>query len=255
MKSVIPWLGSKRRMAKQIISLMPEHRCYVEVFGGSGAVLFARPEPAEVEVINDLDSELVNLYRVLKHHVGEFCMQFRYGLVSRQLFDWLKITPPETLTDIQRAARFYYLQKLAFGGKRVSQTFGTSATRSPRINLMRIEEDLSEIHQRLASVVIEQLGWSECLDRYDRPETLFLIDPPYWETEGYATPRMDLPDYERLAERIDSLAGRAILTINAHKEMGRIFGHLPHTPVSIRYTVGGGRGSLAEEWVCRSWSA
>lgn len=216
--------------------------------------MFARPEPAEVEVINDLDSELVNLYRVLKHHVGEFCMQFRYGLVSRQLFDWLKLTPPETLTDIQRAARFYYIQKLSFGGKRVSPTFGTSATRSPRINLLRIEEDLSEIHQRLTSVVIEQLDWATCLDRYDRPETLFLLDPPYWATEGYATPPLSLGDYEEIARRISRLAGKAILTINPHPEMERVFGHLHRQSVSIRYTVGGGHGKAAEEWVCCSWT-
>ncbi|QPP51544.1 DNA adenine methylase [Halomonas sp. SS10-MC5] len=92
---------------------------------------------------------------------------------------------PRHLTDIQRAARFFYLQKLAFGGKVAGQTFGTSATSPPRLNLMRIEEDLSTAHLRLARTVVEHLDWAECMRRYDRPGTLFYLDPPYWGTAGY----------------------------------------------------------------------
>ena len=105
MRSPIPWMGSKRRLAAAIVDRMPPHQCYVEVFAGSGAVLFARETPAPVEVLNDIDGELVNFFRVLKHHLLEFCTQFRFAVVSRRIFEWTQDTPPETLTDIQLMGR------------------------------------------------------------------------------------------------------------------------------------------------------
>ncbi|GLU34485.1 hypothetical protein Busp01_43270 [Trinickia caryophylli] len=104
---------------------------------------------APVEVLNDINGELVNLYRVMQHHVEEFVPQFKSAISSRQVFKWHQQSRPETLTDIQRAARFYYLQQHAFGGKVDGQTFDT-ATTAPSINLVRIEEVLSAAHLRLA---------------------------------------------------------------------------------------------------------
>ncbi|EAA0946135.1 TPA: DNA adenine methylase, partial [Escherichia coli O25b:H4-ST131] len=101
--------------------------CYVEPFCGAAALYFLKT-PGKIEVINDINGELVNLYRVVKHHLEEFVRQFKWALVSRQIYKWLQITPEETLTDIQRAARFYYLQKQAFGGKVAEHSFGTSTT-------------------------------------------------------------------------------------------------------------------------------
>ncbi|PYE17270.1 hypothetical protein C7410_12679 [Paraburkholderia silvatlantica] len=72
--------------------------------------------PAEVEALNDMSDELVNLYRVVQHHLEVFVRQFKWALTSRPVFRWLQDTRPETLTDIQRAARFYYLQQNCFGG-------------------------------------------------------------------------------------------------------------------------------------------
>lgn len=153
---VIPWIGGKRRLAKHILPLFPEHRCYVEPFCGAAALFFMK-RPAQAEVLNDINGDVTNLYRVLQHHLEEFVRQFKWSLVSREMYRWLQITPEETLTDIQRAARFYYLQKLAFGGKVESRTFGTATTSPPRLNLLRMEEDLSAAHLRLARVCIENL--------------------------------------------------------------------------------------------------
>lgn len=127
---IIPWIGGKRRLADHIIPRFPKHDCYVEVFAGGAALYFMR-SPARVEVINDINGELVNLYRVVQHHLEEFVRQFKWALTSRQVFEWLKHTVPETLTDIQRAARFYYLQKSCFGGKLEGQTFGTRTEHPP----------------------------------------------------------------------------------------------------------------------------
>jgi DNA adenine methylase len=147
---IIPWIGGKRRLADHLIPRFPAHDCYVEVFAGGAALYFLRP-PAKVEVINDINGELVNLYRVVQHHLEEFVRQFKWALTSRRVFEWLKDTIPETLTDIQRAARFYYLQKSCFGSKLEGQTFGTATTTPPGLNLLRIEEELSAAHLRLAN--------------------------------------------------------------------------------------------------------
>ncbi|MDB5802252.1 MAG: methyl-directed repair adenine methylase [Rhodocyclales bacterium] len=181
---IIPWMGGKRRLAKKLFSLFPQHECYVELFCGGAALYFLRPVPAPVEVLNDVNGELINLYRVVERHLEEFCHQFKWALTSRQVFKWQQETRPETLTDIQRAARFYYLQHHAFAGKVSGQNFGT-ATTARGFNFMRIEEQLSASHLRLAcGTFIENLAWHDCLDRYDRPHTFFYADPPYWETEG-----------------------------------------------------------------------
>jgi DNA adenine methylase len=149
-------MGGKRRLADRLIPLFPPHECYVEVFAGGAALFFMRPQPAPVEVLNDLNGDLVTLYRVVQNHLEEFVRQFKWALSSRQIFEWQKMTRPETLTDIQRAARFFYLQQHAFGGKVTGQTFGT-ATTGPAINLLRIEENLSSAWQRLAGTYVENL--------------------------------------------------------------------------------------------------
>lgn len=234
---VIPWIGGKRRLAKHILPLFPAHECYVEPFAGAGALFFMK-EPARAEVLNDINGDLVNLYRVIKHHLHEFLRQLEWSLVSRQLFEWAKVAVPETLTDIQRAARFYYLQKLGFGGKVEGRTFGTSTTGGVRLNLYRVEEDLSQAHLRLANTTIEHLPWDACIERYDRPHTLFYCDPPYWGTEGYGV-EFGLEQYDRIAELARTMAGRIVISVNDIPEMRAAFAGLNIQRRDINYTVGG----------------
>ncbi|PHV00152.1 DNA adenine methylase [Iodobacter sp. BJB302] len=234
---IIPWMGGKRRLAKHILPLFPEHSCYVEPFCGAAALFFLK-EPAKVEVINDVNGELVNLYRIVRHHLEEFVRQFKWALTSRQIFKWLQITPEETLTDIQRAARFFYLQKMAFGGKVDGQTFGTATTTPPRLNLLRLEEDLSAAHLRLSRTYIENLDWAACIKKYDRVHTLFYCDPPYWGTAGYGV-EFGLHEYQRMAELAKSITGHMIISVNDIPEMREVFDGLTIERVEINYTVGG----------------
>ncbi|EDS5585809.1 DNA adenine methylase [Salmonella enterica subsp. enterica serovar Saintpaul] len=232
---IIPWIGGKRRLAKHILPLFPKHTCYVEPFCGAAALYFLK-EPSRVEVINDVNGELVNLYRVVKHHLEEFVRQFKWALVSRQIYKWLQVTPEETLTDIQRAARFYYLQKQAFGGKVADHTFGTSTTSAPRFNLLRIEEELSLAHLRLARTIIEHTDWAKCIERYDRPHTLFYCDPPYWGTEGYGVD-FPLTEYESMAQLATSIQGKMIISVNDIPEMRKAFAGLEMQSVGIKYNL------------------
>lgn len=233
---MVRWIGGKRRLAPQILPLFPEHSCYVEPFCGAAALFFLKA-PAKVEVLNDVNGDLVRLYRVVQHHLDEFIRHFRWALASRELFAWLKATPTETLTDIQRAARFYYLQRLAFGGKVDGQNFGTATTSRPALNLLRMEEELSAVHLRLHQVTIEHLDWHACLERYDRPHTLAYLDPPYYGTTGYGVD-FGLEEYTRMAELLRNMKGKAIVSVNDIPAMRQAFAGLTMKRLAITYTVG-----------------
>lgn len=249
---LVPWIGGKRRLVKHILPMFPEHTCYVEPFCGAAALYFSKA-PAKAEVLNDVNGDVVNLYRVVRHHLEEFTRQFKWALTSRQMFKWLQVTPGETLTDIQRAAKFFYLQKQAFGGKVTGQTFGTAATAPPRLNLLRLEEDLSAAHLRLANTYIEHLDWSVCVAKYDRAGTLFYCDPPYWGTEGYGV-GFGLEQYDRLAELARTIKGRMVISVNDIPEMRKAFKGLAMDRLDIAYSVSRAEArKTTGELVIRSW--
>ncbi len=245
--TVFPWVGGKRKLVKCLLPLFPEHSCYVEPFCG-GAALFFMKEASKAEVLNDINGDIVNLYRVIQNHLEEFIKQFKWALTSREIFKWLKDTPPETLTDIQRAARFYYLQKLSFGAKSESRTFGTSTTSPSSLNILRMEETLSEAWLRLHRVTIEHLDWRECIQRYDRTETL----PPYWQTQGYGVP-FGMEQYAQMAELARSAKGKMLISVNDHPDMRRVFGGLEILTVATTYSVGGNNGHKAGELIISNY--
>lgn len=251
---IIPWLGGKRRLADRLLTLFPPHECYVEVFAGGAALYFLRPIPAKTEVLNDVNGELINLYRVVQNHLEEFVRQFKWALSSRQVFKWLQDTRPETLTDIQRAARFFYLQQHAFGGRVEGQSFGT-ATTGPAINLCRIEENLSAAYLRLAGTDVENLNWLNCAERYDRPHTFFYMDSPYWQTEGYG---VDFPfeNYLRMADFMRRCKGKVMVSINDHPDIREAFAGFQIEQTSLKYSVANqrqGGQAASSELVIMNW--
>ena len=251
---IIPWLGGKRRLAEKLLPMFPPHECYVEVFCGGAALYFLRQVPAPVEVINDINGDLVNLYRVVQNHMEEFVRQFKWAISSRQIFKWQQMTKPETLTDIQRAARFYYLQHHAFGGKIDGQNYGT-ATTAPMINLCRIEESLSAAHLRLSGTNVENLSWLECMKRYDRGHTFFYLDPPYWQTEGYGVP-FEFDQYEQMSSFMRGCKGKVMVSINDHPDIRRAFDGLAMLELGIKYSVGNNQAApqVSQELVITNWS-
>ncbi|WP_205320033.1 hypothetical protein [Notoacmeibacter marinus] len=110
--------------------------------------------------------------------------RLRFQIASRREFERLKASDPKTLTDLERAARFLYLQRLAFGGKVAGRNFGIDRTQPARFNIVKLASTLEAIHERLSGVVIEQLPWRNFIDRYGRPGMLFYLDPPYWGVGG-----------------------------------------------------------------------
>src|ERR1051326_4557117 len=163
----LPWVGGKNRLATKIIALLPEHTTYVEPFAGGAQVLFHKP-PSNVEVLNDLDFDIVNFFRVCQWHYEELVRYLRYCLVSRKLHELHSATDPATLTDIQRAGRFFYLQKNSFGGLIVRRAFHYGVTHPPNYNLERIPEIIEQAHKRLQRVQVECLPYQKIIEKYDR---------------------------------------------------------------------------------------
>lgn len=217
----LPYIGGKHRLAAQIIALFPEHTTYVEAFAG-GAQVFFRKEPSKVEVLNDLDYEIVNFYRVCQSHYEELIRYLRFTVASRTWFAILRATDPATLTDIQRAARFLYLQKNAFGGLILKPNFHYGVTKASNFNPARIPAIIEAAHQRLARVQIESLPYEQILEKYDRPTTLFYLDPPYWERKLYKF-NFKENDFIALERRLRNVQGRFILSLDDHPKVRELF--------------------------------
>lgn len=247
------WIGGKSQLARRIIESIPEHTCYCEVFSGAAWVLFKKPESA-VEIINDLSNDVVNLYRVIQNHLEEFIRQFKFQLISREEWTRLNAVPPETLTDIQRAAQFYYLQRLSFGGKVQGRTYGTATTNRPRLNLLRIEEDLSSAHLRLAQVWVENLDFEACIQRHDREHTFFYLDPPYHGVEHYYGKELfKREDFQRLADLLANIKGKFLLSINDTPEIRQIFTRFTHEEATVTYSCGKAKRPKAGELLIRNY--
>lgn len=245
-RPIAPYLGGKRNLASRITAIIDahDHKTYAEPFVGMGGVFFRRTGQARAEVINDRGRDVANLFRILQRHYPQFLETLRFQLTTRAEFERLVKTEPDTLTDLERAARFLYLQRTAFGGKISGRNFGVSIDRPARFNLTTLEPMLEDVHTRLAGVVIECLDYSEFLRRYDSPGTLFYLDPPYWGCEGdYGKALFEREDFTRLAEQIGGLKGRFLLSINDVPEIREIFAAFHITPVSTTYTIGSAKSS------------
>src|ERR1700758_5232255 len=162
----LPYIGGKNRLAKKIISMLPEHITYVEPFAGGAQVLFHKT-PSAVEVLNDLDFDIVNFFRVCQWHYQELIRYLKFCLASRKLHELHTKTDPATLTDIQRAGRFFYLQKNSFGGLILKQRFHYGVAQPSNYNPERIAEIIERAHQRLARVQIESLPYELVLEKFD----------------------------------------------------------------------------------------
>jgi len=231
----LPYIGGKNRLATKIISLLPEHTTYVEAFAGGAQVLFHKP-PSNVEVLNDLDFDVVNFFRVCQWHYEELVRYLRFCLASRKLHELHVKTDPAVLTDIQRAGRFFYLQKNSFGGLIVKQKFHYGVIQPSNYNLERIPEVIEQAHRRLARVQVESLPYEQVLERYDRATTVFYLDPPYWERKLYKF-NFTAPQFIDLERRLRALKGKFILSLDDRTEVRNLFAKFKMQTVDLAYTA------------------
>ncbi|HEY5215044.1 MAG TPA: DNA adenine methylase, partial [Acidobacteriaceae bacterium] len=231
----LSYIGGKRALAKRIIAIFPEHTTYVETFAG-GAQVFFRKQPSKVEVLNDLDREIVNFYRVCQQHYEELIRYLRFTLVSRAWFELLQATDPATLTDIQRAARQLYLLKNSYAGLVRNPSFRYGTAQPPGFNPERLPEIIEETHQRLARVQIECLPYEKVLAKFDGASTLFYLDPPYYDRKLYKY-NLEPDDFRKMAELLKKLRGKFVLSLNDVPEVRAIFKAFQIKGIDLSYTA------------------
>lgn len=249
-RPLAPYIGGKRQLAKRLIALInaSEHHTYAEVFVGMGGVFLRRDRRPKAEVINDWSENVSTFFRVIQHHYLAFLDMLRWQVTSRAGFEKLLAMEPSSLTDLQRSARFLYLQRLAFGGKVRGRGFGVDPATSARFDVTKLGPMIEAVHERLSGVVIERLPWSDFIARYDRPGTLFYLDPPYYGYESdYGRDLFDRGQFQLMAEQLRGVRGRFILSLNDHPDVRRIFSGFAFRDEQLTYTVGGGAGRAARE--------
>lgn len=231
LKPPISRMGGKSRLRKTIINMLPEHTCYVEPFFGAGWVYFGK-EKSEVEVINDVDKELINLFRMIKEHSEEVERVLKYEVISRDSFRMYKDMNIEHMTEIQRAVRYLYIISNSFASKGVS--FGYGALRGPSKKIFA--QDLEKLRDRLMNTYIENRSAFEIIEKYDRPGTLFFCDPPYLDKTGYHD-KFTLEDHIILRDILSNIKGKFILTINDHERIRELYKDFYIEEVDVMYSI------------------
>lgn len=247
MNSPIKWVGGKRNLRKEIVSIMPKHMQYVEVFTGAAWVLLEK-EPSKLEIINDINSDLINFYRVTqdKDKCNQLIEKLYYIPKSREIFDEfdVKIKTKEYKDDVEHAVMFYYLLKLVFGGRfdRVKKSFCVPNDGRKNINYDKFPNEFLALHERLKNVYIEKQDYKYILDKYDRKDGqgLFYLDPPYLETteKNYGV-NFDIDEYKTLSSKLKSLNSKFILTCNDKEELRVIFEEFNIIGKEVHYSVSG----------------
>ena len=221
LRSPIAWLGGKGRMVTKLLPLIPPHKIYVEPFGGGASLLVAR-EPSAVEVYNDLNSGLVNFFRVLrnKKQFEKFHRLAALTPFSREEHDLCKATWAGEKDPVERAHRFFVVARMSFGGI-FDNSWGYTVHSSSRGmagavgRWLGAVERLPEVSTRLLRVQVEHADAFEVIERYDTPETFFYLDPPYVlstrKSGGYEH-ELDDSQHRRLVELLLRVEGKVLLS-------------------------------------------
>jgi DNA adenine methylase len=240
-----PWIGGKRLLARRICEILARtpHDAYVEPFVGMGGVFLRRAVRPGVEVINDISGDVVTLFRVLQRHPEALLRELAWRPAMRAEFDRLKGARVQDLTDIERAARFLYLQHLAYGGKVTGRNFGVDARQGHNFDLRRLEPRMRRLHDRLAGVIIENEDWADLIPRYARPGTLFYLDPPYYGSEDdYGKDLFGRDQFKALGEALAASDGRVLVSINDTPEIREAFAGFDLEMVETKYSIAGAQG-------------
>lgn len=232
MKPPIARMGGKSKLRKTIIGMIPEHTCYVELFFGAGWVYFGK-DPSKVEVINDIDKELINLFKMIKYHAPEIERLLQYEFSGRDIFEEYKTYTLEYLTEIQKSIRFLYLMSQSFAGR--GNNYGYKVTGKPSPNIF-YKGVLTEIKERLRNTFVENLSFENIIEKYDRENTFFFCDPPYWQTCGY-TNEFGEKEHLLLRDKLVNLKGKFLLTINDHKDVREWYKNFNIKEVEVVYSV------------------
>ncbi len=258
-KAPFTWYGGKHRLAPHIVALIPPHEMYVEVFGGSGAVLFSKQRARRLDVYNDRNSGAVSFLRVLRDRPEELAQRLTLTPYARQEYIRCRETWQQVDDEVERARRWFVATAQAYGGGGRSACTGWSANwpgvgSTPQAKLFaRRIDSMLEFAARLRGVQIECLDWRECITRYDGDDVVMYLDPPYLpETRIRATDyvhEMDRDDHAELLARVVDLRATVIISgyeSEMYEEALQGFERRTYNVPLLVTTSGGGRARRTE---------
>lgn len=237
---VAPWQGGKRNLAKRLVARIADvpHTVYAEPFVGMGGVFFRRPSRPRKEAINDINEDVVLLFRWLQRHYQQVLDALKWQICSRAEFERLLGMDTSRMTELERVARFLFVQRASFGG--IGKYFGVTRTAPARFDLTKLVPMLEDVHERLCGVDIERLPYADFIRTYDTSSTLFYLDPPYWGSEDYYGKGLfTKTDFAHLRTLLDDLKGRFILSINDTPPIRDIFAGYHFEEVQTTYRLSG----------------
>jgi DNA adenine methylase len=220
LRPVVKCYGGKHYLAKWIISQFPEHQIYLEPFGGAASVLLNKT-PVGVEVYNDLNLRITNIFRVLQKQGADFAARMEFVPYSQKEFEDAGTYPPGA-TDLDKAVCDYIRYRQSFGGKGTTWSCTTGRPRGGKAGdvnawLTAIDQ-LPEITARLMRVQFLHQPAIQAIRRFDSPETLIYCDPPYLPETREANSRdiycveMTEADHRGLADVLNACASAVVLS-------------------------------------------
>ncbi|MDN5090991.1 DNA adenine methylase [Aliarcobacter butzleri] len=237
LKAPFGWVGGKTQLARDIIDLIPqEHKTYIEVFGGAGSVLYQK-EPSKLEVLNDINSELINLHRAIRNNPQSLSIYLNDLLISREIFNDIKSKHLRGRNNIEKAAFYFYQLTQSFGSKGDNFAMATKSGRKPK----NIYRNFKTISERLKGVTIENMSFNKLIPLYDKDDAFFYVDPPYVSTESYYknTGGFGLKEHEELAQLLSNIKGKFLLSYNDSVIVRELYkGFYIRSTKEIRYTLG-----------------
>ena len=208
------WIGGKRALREAVVQRFPlDYERYIEVFGGGGWVLFHKPPWGDFEVYNDFNGLLVNLYRIVRDRPEEFVEALRYVLNAREDFECIRmaLARDSPVSEVQKAAWFYQIIRYSYAS-------GLSSFAGQPHDMWGNFPLIQQAHRRLKDVVIEHQDFERLVRHYDRPTSLFYLDPPYHATEGYyqnvGEAGFTEADHFRLRDLLLGIEGKFLLSYN-----------------------------------------
>lgn len=212
LKAPFGWVGGKSKLSRDIIGLIPEeHKLYVEVFGGAASVFYAK-QRSKLEVLNDINSDLINLHRAIRNRPETLSFFLNEMLISREVFEGIKRRRWKARNKIEAAAFYLYQLTQSFGSKGDSFAMSAKSGRKPK----DIYKSYSNWSKRLKGVTVENKSFQELIPLYDKEDAFFYVDPPYVSTEKYYknTGGFGIKEHEELAELLSNVKGKFLLSYN-----------------------------------------
>lgn len=238
-KQLFPFMGSKpKKLTSFITSIIPEHKCFVDVFGGSGVVLSEKPkEISKVEVYNDINKRLTNLLKVINDRPIEFYLRAKNLFVSENIFkEFLKQNNFDN--EIDDALNYFYLCSTSIYG--IGNSLKHDVNKKPSVSYRNRLPSILEVSDRFKDVTILNKDFRYILKKYDSPTTLFYLDPPYYGSEEYYNYIFTEKDHHDLSKILKNIKGKFILSYYAKTEIYRLYrsNKIYHTTIRMQRSSG-----------------